>query len=90
MCYFLCFLQHRYDEIVDWYKTLASDNSNVVKYVESIGKSVEGRDQPAVHITTANGNVNKIYFQCQIHASMQKVNSIAISVPGPASDNSIG
>ena len=35
----------------------------------SIGKSVEGRDMPAVHITAATAaNHPKIYFQCQIHA----------------------
>ncbi len=69
----LCSSQHRYDEIVDWYKNkLGNDvEKNVVKFVSSIGKSVEGRDQPAVHITAAENPENKmqIYFQCQIHAS---------------------
>jgi len=47
---------------------LAGDNEEV-KYEESIGKSIEGRDQPAVEITAAVTDVNIIYFQCQIHAS---------------------
>ena len=62
-------MQHRYADIVNWYEELASNNPTIVKYVASIGKSVEGRDQPAVHIAAAGGNGNKIYFQCQIHAS---------------------
>jgi murein tripeptide amidase MpaA len=62
-------VQHRYADIVKWYEDLANNNPNIVKYVESIGKSVEGRDQPAVHIAGENPNGNKIYFQCQIHAS---------------------
>lgn len=67
----ISFSQHEYEEIVNWYKDLASQNPNIVKYVESIGKSVEGRDQPAVHITSSSStNVKRIYFQCQIHASM--------------------
>ena len=66
---FTLFLQHPYVDIVDWYKKLASDNPSVpIKYVESIGKSVEGRDQPAVHI--GSGDI-QIYSQCQIHASKQ-------------------
>ena len=61
--------QHKYDEIVKWYQDLADNNKYVVTYVPSIGKSVEGRDQPAVHITTNSDADMKIYFQCQIHAS---------------------
>lgn len=61
--------QHRYDDIVNWYKELSSKFSDLVKYDESIGKSFEGRDQPAVHITAASNPTEKIYFQCQIHAS---------------------
>jgi len=30
---------------------------------------VEGRDMPAVHIT-ASTNKKRLYFQCQIHASV--------------------
>lgn len=63
--------QHPYDEIIKWYEQLAQDYESVVNYVPSIGKSLEGRDQPAVHITANPGtDKNFIYFQCQIHASM--------------------
>lgn len=62
-------MQHEYADIVDWYASLAQNYSNVVAFVSSIGKSVEGRDMPAVHITAATAaNTPKIYFQCQIHA----------------------
>lgn len=60
---------HTYAEIVDWYKQLAASNPTLVKYVASIGKSVENRDQPALHITSQVGSDKpKIYWQCQIHA----------------------
>ncbi len=51
---------------MNWYKELESNYKDIVKYVASIGKSVEGRDLPAVHIGTG---AMQIYFQCQIHAS---------------------
>lgn len=60
---------HNYDAIVMWYKYQASNHSNLVRYVESIGKSYHGLDMPAVHITAStNPQRRKIYFQCQIHA----------------------
>ena len=62
-------VQHRYDDIVKWYQDLAEKFSDLVRFVPSIGKSYEGRDQPAVHITAATEDTKKIYFQCQIHAS---------------------
>ena len=62
--------QHRYDDIVKWWSELAEDNTEIVKYEESIGKSYEGRDIPAVHITANLNREKVIYFQCQIHASM--------------------
>ncbi len=52
---------------MQWYKRLASNHKDIVTYNASIGKSVEGRDLPAVHIGTT-GKM-QIYFQCQIHAS---------------------
>ena len=61
--------QHRYGDIVMWYQDLEGKFPLLVKFVESIGKSIEGRDQPAVHITAAANPTKKIYFQCQIHAS---------------------
>lgn len=63
-------LQHRYDEIINWYKELADKHPDIVKKIEIIGKSYEGREQPAVHITlNEDPESPKIYFQCQIHAS---------------------
>ena len=51
-----------------WYQELA-DKSDFVTYTSSIGKSYEGRDQPAVRIANLD-DIEKfqIYFQCQIHA----------------------
>ena len=73
LCYFLIpshfSVQHRYDEIINWYKDLAENNPSIVKFVSSIGASVEGRNQPVVHITDVWGIKDKVYFQCQIHAS---------------------
>ena len=62
-------LQHEYKEIVNWYNALAANYSRIVKYVESIGKSLEGRDIPAVHFTASTSPEYTVYFQCQIHAS---------------------
>ena len=66
----LLYLQHRYEDIVGWYQSLARNYSRLVRYVESIGTSVEGRDIPAVHFTNISAAPNHtVYFQCQIHAS---------------------
>lgn len=67
------YFQHRYSDIVKWYEEMAGIYPQLATFVPSIGKSVEGRDQPAFHITATQGkeDVNKIYFQCQIHASEQ-------------------
>mmetsp|Transcript_21794 Transcript_21794/g.56809 ORF Transcript_21794/g.56809 Transcript_21794/m.56809 type:complete len:444 (-) Transcript_21794:155-1486(-) len=60
---------HRYDEIKEWYTTIADEFPLITKLVPSIGKSGEGRDMPAFHITgTSAITKKKIYFQCQIHA----------------------
>ncbi len=64
-----------------WYEELASSNPGIVKFVASIGKSVEGRDLPAVHIGTG---AKQIYFQCQIHASkrvqIMLISSVCLSI----------
>ena len=54
-----------------WYEEMSGAFPQLTKFVPSIGKSLEGRDMPALHITATGGGeeVNKIYFQCQIHAS---------------------
>ena len=54
---------------MQWYRQLEERFPDLVKFVPSIGKSYEGKDQPAVHITAAGDGAVKIYFQCQIHAS---------------------
>jgi hypothetical protein len=59
---------HNYDAIVTWYQKLASENPDLVSYVERIGTSYQGLDMPAVHITASSDPQRKIYFQCQIHA----------------------
>ena len=68
--YKLLYPQHEYDDIIKWYEELANRYTDIVTYYPSIGKSYEGRDMPAVHITGSTApNIFKIYFQCQIHAS---------------------
>lgn len=69
----LFLIQHPYGAIVQWYQEFEAKFSDLVKFVPSIGKSYEGRDLPAVHITAPESPSDspKIYFQCQIHASMQ-------------------
>jgi murein tripeptide amidase MpaA len=66
---------HSYDAIVTWYKMVAEEHPNLVRYVTSIGRSYLGLDMPAVHLTASSKSSNpqtkkkkKIYFQCQIHA----------------------
>ncbi|KAJ9059094.1 hypothetical protein DSO57_1005894 [Entomophthora muscae] len=60
---------HKYEEIVKWYSEMAKKNPTAVKFVPSIGKTVEGRDTPAVHITNPNGSIKKkIWFESLIHA----------------------
>ena len=64
-------IQHDFAAITKWYKKLSEDNPRIVRLVESIGKTEEGRDISAVHITAAaqSSQVPKFYFQCLIHAS---------------------
>ena len=54
---------------MNWYEELSKEFPEIVKFVPSVGKSVEGRDMPPVHITASSADALKIYFQCQIHAS---------------------
>lgn len=41
---------HPFEDIQRWYKTLAEENGDLVRYVDSIGKTQEGRPIFAVHI----------------------------------------
>lgn len=66
---YICYCQHPYEEIVEWYSNLATNNPTLVKFTESIGKSYEGRKMPAVSITGGSGSKKIIYSQCLIHAS---------------------
>lgn len=67
---YISLLQHEYGDIVNWYMSQSRTYPDITGYVESIGKSVENRDMPALHISSRPmGTLNKIYFQCQIHAS---------------------
>ena len=53
-----------------WYKNESVAHSALCKYNESIGKSVENRDIPALHISKVKTKDHfRIYFQCQIHGS---------------------
>lgn len=63
-------MQHQYEEIVEWYRNLTSDYSKISRFVENIGTSFEGRNIPAVHFTASKSPDFTVYFQCQIHASM--------------------
>lgn len=73
----LLFIQHRYDDIVLWYHDQCLQFEEYCSFIPSIGKSVEGRDMPAVHIGYKSRVPEfKIYFQCQIHASKKFKSSI--------------
>ena len=53
-----------------WYKNESVAYSALCKYNESIGKSVENRDIPALHISKVKTEDHfRIYFQCQVHGS---------------------
>jgi murein tripeptide amidase MpaA len=60
---------HRYSEIVTQLKTLASQYSSIAKFTASIGKTVEGRDIPAIKIYGGSSSSPKrIWFQGGQHA----------------------
>ncbi|KXN64594.1 peptidase M14, carboxypeptidase A, partial [Conidiobolus coronatus NRRL 28638] len=60
---------HTYDEIKDWYTQHAQNNQGIVKFVPSIGKTLQGNDIFAVHLTNPNGAAKKkIWFESLIHA----------------------
>ena len=52
----------------------ASANSNIMRYIPSIGSTHEGRDMPAILLTASKSpNRKKVYMQCQIHAREFKI-----------------
>jgi murein tripeptide amidase MpaA len=57
------------DELLGFYKGLAQQYPDLVKYVPSIGKTHEGRDIPAFHLKGKNYRGDKkFYFEGLIHA----------------------
>ncbi len=73
---YIHFFQHPYAEIVKWWKKLSEDNPDEVTFIESIGQSHEGRDMPAVVVTSSKDKPNAVYFQCLIHASKNRIKFI--------------
>jgi len=61
----------RYAEIVTELKRLATTNPNITRFESSVGKSLEGRDIPAIIISAAgfkNSKIKRIFFQSGQHA----------------------
>jgi len=61
---------HRYDEIVVYLKQLTQTYPHLAQFIPSVGKTIEGRDIPAIRINaTYNGaKGKKIFFQGGQHA----------------------
>ncbi len=63
---------HPLSEIKDYYFNLAHEHEHLVRFVDSIGKSYEGRDIFALHFNGLSEKTetkpNKIWIQCLIHA----------------------
>ncbi|KAJ3174804.1 hypothetical protein HDU87_006920 [Geranomyces variabilis] len=62
---------HQLDEIVQWYQNLTATYPNLVTFLPSIGKTVEGRDIFAATITGANttgATKPQFFFQGLVHA----------------------
>eukprot|EP00835_Amoeboradix_gromovi_P005729 NODE_572_length_6559_cov_0.536842.p4 type:complete len:262 gc:universal NODE_572_length_6559_cov_0.536842:373-1158(+) len=58
-----------YSEIKEWYFKLSQTYPDLVEFVPSIGKSNEGRDLFAIHLTAPTQESKKqFYFQSLIHA----------------------
>jgi murein tripeptide amidase MpaA len=57
-----------YSELVNWYRNFATANPSLVTWIPSIGRSFEGRDMPAIIMTSAPANAPNVYMQCLIHA----------------------
>jgi len=59
---------HNYADIVTYLQNLTSTYSKYATYVPTIGKSIEGRDIPAVYINVGNTAKKKILFTGGQHA----------------------
>lgn len=65
---------HTYDQIKQWYSDMCKTHSDLTKFVPSIGKTHEGRDLFAIHLTGSKSSLfagkpkRKIWFESQIHA----------------------
>jgi murein tripeptide amidase MpaA len=60
---------HRYSEIVAFTQELAGKYPNIATFIPSIGKTVEGRDIPAIQITgSKDPSPKRIWFQGGQHA----------------------
>ena len=58
-----------YDKVKEWYKKLSEQFPELVRFVPSIGKSIEGRDIFAIHLTSpVKGTKKQFYFESLIHA----------------------
>ena len=65
-------MQHPLNEIETFFRDLAEKHDNLVKFVDSIGKTTLKKRMFAVHITDSDNDVQekpKIYIQCLVHAS---------------------
>lgn len=63
---------HRYPAVLKFYKYLAEKNPDLVSVVDSVGKTHEGRNLFAVHLTSTKSNntapKKMIWWQSNIHA----------------------
>ena len=63
-----------YDDVKAWYLKLSQTFPDLVQFVPSIGKSLEGRDLFAIHLTAPSSSFTRattkklFYFQSLIHA----------------------
>lgn len=61
---------HTYDQIKLWFQALSVKHQDLVRFVPSIGQSVQGRDLFAVHISaniSSSTKKPKVWFQSLIH-----------------------
>jgi len=59
---------HSYTEIVEYMTALAGRFAGLAEFIPSIGKSVEGRDIPALRIRQGKSAPKTIFFSGGIHA----------------------